>query len=55
VLAGGDQVGRLLPAHEFEHHHAAENRRAGVDPIEAGVLGGTDVTPTAFLTVQAVA
>ena len=34
----GDQVSGLLPAHVFEHHHAAEDHRTGVDAIQAGVL-----------------
>ena len=36
----GDQVGGLLPAEEFQHHHAAQDHGTGVDAIQSCVLGG---------------
>ena len=36
---GLDQVGRFLPAHVLQHHHARQQQRAGIDLVEIGVLG----------------
>src|SRR5262252_4500294 len=44
VHALDHEVGRLAPAHVPQHHLAGENDRAGIDPVEVGVLGRRSVS-----------
>src|SRR5215471_1743869 len=43
VHALDHEVGRLAPAHVPQHHLPGENDRAGIDPVEVGVLGRRSV------------